>query len=280
MTAEAKQYHFLSGLPRSGNTLLSAILNQNPQVYSSPLSPVSTIMYNTWTELTDEYNIRNNENRKRTEEFISSSLDLFYKDVTKPIIIDREKAWGTPNNLSMIKKYVTPNPKIIFTVRTITDILASFINLNSNYLINEAYNAQYYSANYLTENDLICEYLMRHYSDIDKSILGLTSAFFPENTGVFHIVEYENLVNAPEETMTKIYEFLELENYKHNFSNIIKQEVDMDTMLGLPENLHDVHPVLTKSLTNTSVLSDYIKNKYSGMEFWRDGSLLQTRYQQ
>jgi hypothetical protein len=29
-----KTYHFLAGLPRSGNTLLSALLNQNPIIHS------------------------------------------------------------------------------------------------------------------------------------------------------------------------------------------------------------------------------------------------------
>ena len=33
-----KQYYFLSGFFRSGNTVLSAILNQNPKIHSSPIS--------------------------------------------------------------------------------------------------------------------------------------------------------------------------------------------------------------------------------------------------
>jgi hypothetical protein len=44
----------------------------------------------------------------------------------------------------------------------------------------------------------------------------------PWNTGIFHIIEYNDLVLKPEETMTKVYEFLELDDYKHNFSKIIK----------------------------------------------------------
>ena len=40
-----KTYHLLAGLPRSGNTLLSAILNQNPDIYSSPLSPITGMLW-------------------------------------------------------------------------------------------------------------------------------------------------------------------------------------------------------------------------------------------
>ena len=41
-----KKYYFIAGLHRSGVTLLSSILNQNPRFYSGPLSPVLGIMKN------------------------------------------------------------------------------------------------------------------------------------------------------------------------------------------------------------------------------------------
>ena len=43
-----KNYYFMAGLPRSGSTLLKSILEQNPNVYASPISPVMELMY--WTE--------------------------------------------------------------------------------------------------------------------------------------------------------------------------------------------------------------------------------------
>jgi sulfotransferase len=269
-----KKYHFLAGLPRSGNTLLSAILNQNPDIYSSPLSPLSTTMFETWQGFKTEHNFRNDENRKRTTKLISSMPDTFYNDIEKPIIFDREKAWGTPENLSIIRNYITPNPKILFTVRSITEILASFINMDATYIKNGAYEAGLYKANYLNKNDLICEYLMSPGRDIDKGLLSLSSAFMPWNIGVFHIIEYNDLVLKPEETMAKVYEFLELDNYKHNFSKIIKVETDNDEVIGLPYNLHNVRKSISKSSTSTDVLSDYIKHKYANVEFWRDNSLL------
>ena len=38
-----KQYYFISGLPRSGSTLLSAILRQNPDFYADIASPVEAV---------------------------------------------------------------------------------------------------------------------------------------------------------------------------------------------------------------------------------------------
>src|SRR6202046_5978942 len=38
------KFHFMSGLPRSGTTLLAAILNQNPRCRAGMTSPLADIM--------------------------------------------------------------------------------------------------------------------------------------------------------------------------------------------------------------------------------------------
>lgn len=270
--------YFLSGLPRSGNTLLSALLNQNPEIYCSPLSTLSTIMYQMQTNLTENATcIRNEENYKRTCESITNYPKIFYKDVNKPIIIDRDKYWGTPGNLFLIKEFITPTPKIIFTVRDILEILASFVKLDFENILTKAKNANLYMSEYRSSLDLVCEYLMLPNASIDKSLLSLSSAFKPENKGMFHIVDYNDLVNNPEETMKNIYTFLEIDHFKHDFLNIKKQEVDNDLALGYSENTHNVFPVLKNPLISKDILSNYIKQKYSNLEFWKNSSLLSLR---
>jgi sulfotransferase len=200
-----KTYHFLSGLPRSGNTLLSAILNQNPEIYSSPLSPVNYFMWDTDSSLQHIQHInRNEENKIKSKMFLSSFMDNFYKDIKEPVIIDREKMWGTPVNLGLIKEYITPTPKIIFTVRDILDIIASFVKMDADYIKRDLVNSGYFFSNYRAQKDAIAEHLMAPNGDIDKSLLSLASAFYPENKGVFYIVEYNDLTFKPEETMSGI----------------------------------------------------------------------------
>lgn len=273
-----KTYHFLAGLPRSGNTLLSAILNQNPNIYSTPLSPLPGLMWDYVNSCSNMEQInRNKENQINAEILLSSFFDTFYKDVEKSVIIEREKSWGTPANLDMIKRFITPTPKIIITVRDILEIIASFVTIDDDYLKINTANSNAFINNYRSPKDSIAEYLMQPNGDIDKALLSLSSAFYPENKGMFHIVEYNDLVMNPEETMSGIYEFLEMPDYKHNFKKIEKVESDNDEVLGLPKNLHDIRKSLSKSKTSTDILSEYIKHKYSNMEFWRDGSLMKVR---
>lgn len=273
-----KTYHFLAGLPRSGNTLLSALLNQNTNIYSTSISPVSGLMWNFEQEAYKmEHLGRNIENKIKVNEFLSSFMDNYYKKIEKPIIIDREKSWGTPANLEIIKKYITTTPKIIFTVRDVLEILASFIRLDFNSLKIEYFNQQHYMSNYRFEKDLAAEYIMKLDGEMDKTLLSLASAFYPENKGIFHIVEYDDLVFNPDETMAKIYNFLEIPYYKHNFNKIEKIEIDNDEVIGFPKNLHDVKKSLCQSSTDISILSDYIKHKYSNMEFWRKDSIIKIK---
>jgi sulfotransferase len=273
-----KNYHFLAGLPRSGNTLLSALLNQNPDIYSTPLSPLPTFMWEfaKTSENMEQVN-RNVENKIKTEIFLSSFFDNYYKEIEKPVVIDRDKMWGTPANLELVKKYVTPNPKIIFTVRDILEIIASFIKMNPEYLKNDIQNKGYFMSNYRSTKDTICEHLMSPNSEIDKGFLSLASAFYPENKGIFHIVEYNDLISNPHETMNQIYDFLEMPHFEHNFKKIEKQEQDNDEAVGLPKDLHNVRKSLSQSSTNLDVLSDYIRHKYSNMEFWREKSLMNVK---
>jgi sulfotransferase len=273
-----KTYHFLAGLPRSGNTLLSALFNQNPNIYSSPISPLPDLMWNFANTCNNIEQInRNTENQIKAKMFLSSFINNYYKKIEKPVVIDREKVWGTPANLDIIKQYITPTPKIIFTVRDILEIIASFVKMDADYLKNGAYNSGYYIANYRSEKDLVAEHLMEPNGDIGKGLLSLASAFYPENKGMFHIVEYNNLVFNPEETMAGIYDFLEMPHYQHNFNKIQKVEKDNDEVLGLPKDLHDIRKSLSNSSTSIDILSDYIKHKYSNMEFWRERSTMKIR---
>jgi hypothetical protein len=262
-----KQYYFLAGFPRSGNTVLSSILNQNPQVYCSPLSPISDFLWNY------EQVLKISENAKRN--FNSGIMNVgkniitnYYEDIDKKIIIDRQKAWATSTNLSLIKKYVNENPKIIFTVRPIIEILTSFISLldEESYIDKEMKNFGWWSKEYLTKNDNRCEYLMRQGGQIDKVLFSLNEVLKLNNKNNFYIMEYDKLIENPQETMNEIYNFLEISSYEHDFDNIIKIKEDVESDPELPKNLHTVRKKINKVSKNPEqVLSQYIINKYSNI---------------
>ena len=119
-------FYFDCGLPRSGSTLLTALLNQNPQIHAGTLSPVFEVMYYTNDRLQGEQA----QAFPKPEVFrrmVSNVITEYYSDRDEEVIIDKCRAW--PAHIDLIKQYITPDPKIICTVRHPLDILASFITL-------------------------------------------------------------------------------------------------------------------------------------------------------
>jgi len=263
-----KTYHFLAGLPRSGNTLLSSILNQNPDIYSSPLSPINSILWDYDQGLMTNENILRLNDAKQALSTGSNIIKNYYSNINKPIIIDREKVWGTLGNFNLIKKYITPTPKIIFTVRPVIEILTSFMTIlpEDSYVDKAMQSSGWWYKNYLTKNDNRCDYLMSPGGQIDKSLFSINQIINSDNKNMFHIVSYDEIVNKPEDTLKSIYKFLKLPSYKHNLDNIVKLEKDNDEILGQPGNLHDIRPKLSKvSKKPEDVLSDYVLSKYGNI---------------
>lgn len=267
-----KTIHYLSGLPRSGNTVLSALLNQNPQIYSSSISPVSQLMYKTEAECRLNESFIRSPNLIGISNVLKNMLHNYYSDKKQDIIFDREKAWTTPNNLNRLLTFVNSSPKILFTVRNTLDILKSFI-LQSNkhpFLENAMKSDGYLPSNYLLKNDAICDYIMQSEVLMLKPLLGLYNSLKSENKKYVHFINYDDLINNPKETMIKIYSFLELDYFNHTFNKITTVEVNNESAVNLPQTLHEIHPVLKNySPPIEEVLSPYIINKYKDVDIWK-----------
>lgn len=73
------QFHFISGLPRSGSTLLSAILSQNPRFHAGMSGPVGGTFNTLLGELSgrNEYSVFiNDEQRKRLLKVCSTTTTV------------------------------------------------------------------------------------------------------------------------------------------------------------------------------------------------------------
>jgi sulfotransferase len=267
-----KKVHYLAGLPRSGNTLLSSILNQNPEIYSSPLSPVCDYLWSFDGILSTHENIVLSGDRESSFSVIKNIFNNYYSDIDKSIIFDRNKYWGLYLNAEIIKKYINTNPKIVLTVRPILEILASYISIlpkTDSYLDNDMLAYGWPSKPYLSTNDNRCDFLMRAGGEIDRLLYSIVEAKKPENKDNYLLVEYQDLVDKPKETMDSIYNFIGLNSYDHNFGNIKKNEISNDLAIGLPQGMHKIRQTLSKkSISPEKVLSEYVMTKYSQKEFW------------
>lgn len=270
-----KNFYFLSGLPRSGSTLLASILNQNPEFYAGPNSPMCGMMVNLERSIlaSEQYSAWPKPHvLPRT---ICGVLENYYSDINKPYIMDKSRSWSTKDNFGTLLRNLPYDPKVVLTVRDINEILASFMymvhqNPQSVSFIDQEIEALQQFFYYRHPDEIRCDHLMRPKGLIDESLYGIAYSLLEENRKYFHIVEYNDLVNNPKETIQRIYSFLGVKEYDHDLKNIINVVPEDDKIYGLP-GLHEVRPELKRrNIKIEEHLSPYIINKYSGLEFWRN----------
>lgn len=277
MSRNKKTYHFMSGLPRAGSTLLSAILNQNPRIYSGPSSPVVPTMLSIENSLANDELYLAYPKQAQGFKIISSVLENWYSDIDKPVIIDKNRSWV--NRLHYISGYFGIQPKILCPVRSIDEILTSFISMNRR----NPYTGQgkisfldemLIKSNLPLTDDNRCEILCSPSGILGASYNGIKQVFEEGKESSLHLIEYDDLIHRPQQTMRAIYDFLEEPHFEHNFSAIenIHRERDAE-VYGLAD-MHDVRSNLKKvSLNPTEVLSENIRSKCAGSEFWRNADV-------
>jgi sulfotransferase len=261
-----KTYHFMAGLPRSGSTVLTALLNQHPDLYASPQTDLLELLY------TLESKIPNLESYKAEllfssyDNVIRSLPDNFYKLITKPVIIDKNRGWGTPYNWDNLRPYLNVNGKVILTMRPILEVLASFIKVAKKTELETGF-APYYSldlwvSSYRSKSDAQVESLMMLNGEIDRAILSIANLLKNHGDKVF-VVWFDDLLENPQATLNGIYDFLELPRFVNDFDNIIEVDCHNDLAGYGLAGLHDIQPKLKKPHTAISdYLSDYVIAKY------------------
>lgn len=268
-----KTYFFLSGMHRSGNTVLASILNQNPDFYVGPNSPLIEYMWQIH-KCKDEFETTiMNPNMDRTDNVIRNLFSNYYYNVDQPIIFDKSKAWANLTNILMIKEYLTNTPKIIFTIRPLAECIASFIKVNFERLFSDMISSGYRYNPSLSENDNLAEFIL----NADTGIVKLMNyAFYSytekETRDYIHLVKYQDLLDSPSSTMNSIYNFLGLPAYEHNFNNIGQAEKEKDSSGNFPEELHSIKTSLSSSgLKPSDYLSDKIINKCNEIDVFFNG---------
>lgn len=264
---------FMAGLPRSGSTLLRSILNQNPELHSGPISPSVELLYYTDKYFQSSEMLLASPNPQGCYDVLSNIMDHFYRNIMeregKTKIIEFNRA--LPNNIERFRTYIKEDVKIVCPVRSIPEILASFISLihrNSDkvsfvdeYLIDKGVEVN---------DDNRCDYLMSDYGIVGQALFAMSRPFIRGEEGLLKIVEYDDLVENTDEVMNEIYDFWGLERYSHTYENLENKYPENDIFQYNLEGMHTVGRTIKKTCKKPEeVLSKEIIQKYSGMEYWR-----------
>ena len=227
--------HFLSGLPRSGSTLLAAILQQNPAMRASIISPLCT-MTNALLRATatnQETSVFIDE--KCRVRLLRGLFTAFYGENEGQTILDSNRAWTSKWPLLV---QLFPACRMVCCVRRPAWIMDSFekllrknpVGLNGMFSFDAGLTV-FDRADQLASND----------GTIGFALNCLKEAYFGPFADRMLLIEYEALVARPGPVMDAVYDWLSLPRYTHDFENVrqIPGAAAFDAKLGAP-GLHDV----------------------------------------
>ena len=246
--------HLLAGLPRTGITVLGAILNQNPEMYVSTTSSFVEVLwrnYSVWHDENAKADLDTVAIKRMKYQYLRNVGNIWFENLTdKSVVIDKRRAWHNISNIKMYKEIYGIKPKIICTVRDIAEIIVSFMKVFENndkvFVHHKSLNGDIYAATY---NELRDTFYDSYFADC------------------IHIVEYNDICNNTEEVLNNIYRFLEMKPFKHDLKNIVVHEKEGNHHF---KNLHKIKGTLTKTNTNLlNYLTPHEIEKYNADIFWR-----------
>jgi hypothetical protein len=200
-----------------------------------------------WDMQVSCWNTQQIQNKPKIVDELLTSIPKTFYDGIEGNIIDKCRSWTLPANLELIDKYITKSPKIIIMLRPIVDIVKSFV------LVRDMNGWSNPESGLLDDGS---EPIMRSFDGIKhaKSI----------DSGQFLYLWYDDLVNNPEQTINKVYDFCGWEKFNHQFDNIKNLTPERDDLLGLL-GLHDIRPKLKRREVKVK-LSDELYEKAIQLE--------------
>jgi sulfotransferase len=254
-----KSYHFITGLPRSGSTLLSVILKQNPRFHSSITDSLAHLVKGVIENSQNAPGMKSEVPVEKRKNLVRHLFEGFYEDIDKEVIFNTNRAWTL---LTGVTKDIFPKSKHIVCVRDINWILDSF---------ELAHRRNPFSSNTVT-GDLSgtvydrVQTLMDEKGIVGFPYIGIKQAITGNDQSLLFILEYDQLTKHPKETLKALYNFIEEPYFEHDFNNVEASWDEYDAEIGI--KLHDVRKKV-EYRERSFILPPDILNKYTGMEVWR-----------
>ncbi|WP_460111887.1 sulfotransferase family protein [Pseudomonas sp. H3_D04] len=261
-----QQYHFISGLPRSGSTLLSAILLQNPRFHAGMTSPVGALFSGVLEQCSagSEFGaVIDTDLRRR---LLRGLFDSFYADkADKPVVFDTNRLWSS--RLPAISD-LFPQAKFIACVRNVAWVMDSIERL---YRANPFENTKLFG-DAIERNTVYsrCETLAQRNRLVGFAWAALKEAYYGEHAESLLIVDYDLLTQAPDRVMRLVYDFIGEPWFEHDFDHLAYDAPAFDQALGV-SGLHKVKPRVELQSRRTILPPDLFK-QYAELSFWLDGS--------
>jgi sulfotransferase len=254
--------HFISGLPRSGSTLLAALLRQNPRFEAGMSGPLAGL----FGALLGEMSARNEfsifiDDAKR-ERILRGLFDSYYADSAAEVTFDTNRGWcGWMPAIARL----FPDAKVIACVRELPWVVDSIERLVQRNVFSPSSMFNYSAGGtvYTRANAVVAPDGM-----VGGPYDALKQACYGAQRDRLLLVQYETLTTDPAKTMHAIYDFLKEPAFEHDFDHVDYDVTEFDERAGTP-GLHTVRAVV-KAEPRETLLPPELFKRFRNDAFWRD----------
>tara|TARA_R110000868_G_scaffold81757_1_gene231253 strand:- start:1078 stop:1863 length:786 start_codon:yes stop_codon:yes gene_type:complete len=256
-----KTFYFLSGLPRSGSTVLASILNQNPKVYVTPTSPMVELLVKNQDTFWELPVVKANPCPDQLTNITRAMINSMWEHRPESIIIDKNRGWGKnmPASTILFEKEI----KVIATVRDLPSIMASWLTLlhnNPKSHMDKTIKQRGYEP---TDENRMGVMWFNMVKDCMEGIVQLKK----DASNRLLLIDYDDLISDPKTTLHNITEFLSLPKHSYDFDNIKSVTEDDDLMAWGLQGMHKIRPKLEKIAKHPKeVLGDMLYNRFIEIE--------------
>ena len=260
----ARKFHFISGLPRSGSTLLAAILNQNPRFRAGMTSPLADIMGMVIAEASSKNDFAFAVSEDQRSCVLRGLVENFYAGPAgADVVFDTSRLWCSRMKLL---ETLFPQAKVIACVRQLSWVLDSMERLVRQSPLNVS---KVFRFDTNTTVYARVEALTDPRGMVGFAFQSVKDAFYGQYApGQLLLLTYESLVSDPAKTLRALYRFIGEPWFEHDFDNIEYNANEFDERVGMP-GLHTVRRKL-EVIDRTSILPPEVFGRFSREAFWLD----------
>jgi sulfotransferase len=236
--------HFISGLPRSGSTLLAGL-------FGALLGEMSA--RNEFSVFIDD---------AKRERILRGLFDNFYSDCTAEAILDTNRFWcGWMPAVSRL----FPDAKVIACVRDLPWVVDSIERLIQRNVFSPSSIFNYSAGGtvYTRAKSVVAPEGM-----VGGPYDALKQACYGAQRDRLMLMQDETLTSDPAKTMDDIYGFLGEPVFDHDFGHVDYDVTEFDERAGTP-GLHTVRGTV-KAEPRETLLPPDLFNRFVRDAFWRD----------
>lgn len=259
--------HFISGLPRSGSTLLAAIIKQNPKFRANMSGPVAGMVGTLLENMSgkNEFSIFLNDDQR--QKIIRSVFNAYYDDCPEQLVFDTSRIWCS--RIALLST-LFPDAKIIACVRHVSWVIDSIEQLVQKNVFQPSSIFNYLAGGTVYSR---AEGVAGGDGLVGFAYNALKQAYYSNlSPGRLMLLQYESLVADPQRCLSEVYDFIGEPEFKHDFENIVFDASEFDERSGTP-GLHKIHPKISPNTRQTLLPPDLFQ-RFVNDSFWLNPSLL------